>query len=168
MRKVYSSIVIFFTLIMAGCFNSEVQINSQTKNYDSPAVIIYEFIDSSIPPQYHRSFLISISKKLILKTQVNVYGDTIGTVEKQITQEQWDQLLDHIKNSDFKQGRFQRDMPGSTTSTLTFLDHHSNTLFSLIYDNPDSISIDIQNFVQMIISFTPELDSLIQIEYPLK
>lgn len=168
MRKVYSFIVIFSSLIITGCFHSEVQTNWQTENYDSLAVIIYEFTDSSVPPEYHRSFLISISKKLTLKTHVDVYGDTIGAIEKQITQKQWDQLFHLINTSDLEQGRFQREMPGSTTSTLTFLDHHSDTLFSLIYDNPDSISIDLQNFVQMIISFAPELDSLIQIEYPLK
>jgi hypothetical protein len=166
MRKVYSFIVFLSSLSISGCYNSKNQSNCQTANYDSLATIIYEFTDSSVPPEYHRSFLININKNLSLKAHVDVYGDTIGNIEKFITQEQWDQLFDHINNSDLKQGRFQKDMPGSTTSALTFLDNHSDTLFSIIYDDPDSLSMDMQNLVTVIISYAPELDSLIQIEYP--
>jgi hypothetical protein len=53
------------------------------------------FLDASVPPEYHRSYTISVDTTHV-ETVVDVYGDVIARSESPVTEAQWQELLNEV------------------------------------------------------------------------
>ncbi len=61
--------------------------------------IVYEFGDSSVPPQYHRSFVISVTDGNA-SVVVNSYGEILAEGSYQITRKQFKRVLKALTVAD--------------------------------------------------------------------
>jgi hypothetical protein len=59
------------------------------------ATITYEFGDASVPPEYHRSYALHISKDEV-HVVVDSYGDVVGEATEPVPAEVWEQLVDNV------------------------------------------------------------------------
>lgn len=84
------SLIFLFPLIfLLSCANSRKDNpNSPSMNYDQ---ISFEFRDASVPPQYHRSYTIDVSKEES-RVVVDSYGDVLAEQTEAITPETWGNL----------------------------------------------------------------------------
>lgn len=80
-----------FTLFFFACVSK----NTNSLDFDK---LIYEFHDSSVPPEYHRSFTITLSLKTIEKC-VDSYGDTISYAIKKSDASQMKKLVTLLKEA---------------------------------------------------------------------
>lgn len=96
-KIVLVSIISFFT----SCFSVE---NSQKKNvsidYNKLSEVVYKFNDSSVPPPYHRSYLI-VADNNNIKLTVDSYGDILVDTTFQFSEQQFEDLKDVIKKANF-------------------------------------------------------------------
>ena len=64
--------------------------------WDKVAEIQYSFGDSSVPPEYHRSYYITVTK-----TEANIsitsYGTSLFNETYPVTSAQWNQMIDNLK-----------------------------------------------------------------------
>ena len=63
--------------------------------------ITYRFQDASIPPEYHRSYTITIDKDR-LKITVDRYGDILAEKEYRIEKNQFEGLIASLKENKIK------------------------------------------------------------------
>ena len=59
------------------------------------AIVTYRFTDSSVPPQYHRSWTLTVTKELS-EIAVDSYGDALGGGVAETTPEVWAALADGL------------------------------------------------------------------------
>lgn len=60
--------------------------------------IVYRFKDSSVPPQYHRSYKITVTKSEA-KAVIDSYGDIINKSQVELKDGQFNEVLEAIKTS---------------------------------------------------------------------
>ncbi len=81
-------------LLLVGCSASDVDGEaSDGVALPSDAIIEYDFQDSSVPPQYHRSFVLTITEAES-EIVVDSYGDVLADETVPTSPEVWRQLSD--------------------------------------------------------------------------
>src|SRR5688572_2689309 len=73
-----------FLLLLISCSGKQNSPSQYTK-------FVYKFHDSSVPPEYHRSFTITVTDNTVEK-MVDSYGDTISYEKKEIKDEKFSRL----------------------------------------------------------------------------
>lgn len=82
-------------LVLSGCVGTP-----DTKPTDvADAEITYSFTDSSVPPQYHRSFTLTVENG-VGTLVVSAYGDELSRTEEQIDQKLIDDLFAQYRAGD--------------------------------------------------------------------
>ena len=154
----------YLLIIILGMFTScDTQIFLEAKNTEK---IVYNFHDSSVPPQYHRSFEITVTK-----TSANIivdsYGDTLATASKELAEGEFEEFVSVINDAKLTNSKPKNDLAcsGSTAESLkiytdklllnTYLDHCKNNEFP-------SSSGQIRIVVDKMKLFFPDLDELLK------
>ncbi len=80
-------------LLLMGCSSSDGGGDPSRQVLPSDAIIQYDFQDSSVPPQYHRSYVLTITEA---ESQIVVdsYGDVLADETVPTSAEVWQQLSD--------------------------------------------------------------------------
>ena len=68
----------------------------------------YQFHDASVPPDYHRSYVITVTETTISKW-VNSYGDTISLDEKPISKANFELLQQTVVDAKIKNCKLPED-----------------------------------------------------------
>ena len=84
----------FFAFLISGCSGKLID-SKQLMNADK---IIYRFKDSSVPPQYHRSYEIAVTKNEA-RIVVDSYGDILSKDVVKLKDEQFAEVLETIKQA---------------------------------------------------------------------
>lgn len=92
--------------------NNEVIMNDSMQIVDQ---IIYEFQDSSVPPQYHRSYQLAFTPEKVV-VSIDSYGDILLEKELDFTQDQFNKLLDKLAEYEIKNKEKNEDQ-GCTGGT---------------------------------------------------
>jgi hypothetical protein len=95
-------------LLTISCSNKEANTTEFNK-------FIYQFHDSSVPPEYHRSFTITMTHDSISK-MVDSYGDTISYQVNKIERSKFEDLKKIVKESELK-NRKPTGQPGCSGGT---------------------------------------------------
>lgn len=63
--------------------------------------IIYQFHDSSVPPKYHRSYVITVICSMV-KIVIDSYGEILADREYEITEEQFVNIVESLRKNGIK------------------------------------------------------------------
>ncbi|OIQ36541.1 MAG: hypothetical protein BM555_02500 [Crocinitomix sp. MedPE-SWsnd] len=134
-----------------------------TFDKDKVEKIVYRFQDSSVPPQYHRSYEITISPTKI-NTVVDSYGDVLAQEELECSAESFAALIETCNNS--KLAICENDDPPCTGQTSETLDIYQGELHYESYLNQcqgndyKSSCGDVKSVIKKIKGMVPNLSSL--------
>ena len=119
-----------FLFINSGFFSSQ---KYSVMNEDEDITkIIYEYIDASVAPQYHRSYTINISPDTVF-FEINSYGDTLLQKYYDITPEYFDSLLITLENFKIDNCR-EKENKGCAGGTGEHIEFHSDSLQILSHE----------------------------------
>ncbi len=129
--------------------------------------ITYHFGDASVPPEYHRSYVITVTAETV-RIVVDSYGEILADKSYQIS----DKLLNEIKES-FKQYKIRNckwdeseGCTGGTSEKISCSDENKEVFSGSVYhcggENTGNLCGDIKNFANDIKKLIPDLDELIQ------
>lgn len=137
------------------------------KAMNSVTKIIYYYTDSSVPPQYHRSYTITISENKI-RIIVDSYGDILNDKEFDINASQFENIKKSILKNKIRKGKKveSKGCTGGTGDKIEYYEHE-NLLFSAsVYHcgNKDygDLKGDIKNVAQEIKSLIPNFSELLK------
>lgn len=128
--------------------------------------IVYNFHDSSVPPEYHRSYEISMTKKSV-SIIVDSYGDTLSAKSIELKTGQFDEFIEQINAAELTHSNPKNDLAcsGSTAESLkiytdklllnTYLDHCQ-------VDEFPAQSGDVRSVINELKAFFPDLDELLE------
>lgn len=155
---------IFLLCFISSCKQRDAN-NAPANMNEKPAIFAYHFFDSSVPPQYHRSYSVTVFESGSIFYHVDVYGDTIGKAEHDLIEGQWEILIEQYGKLNAENGKFIGDVTGSSMSELLVYHQNGDTLFYILYDNPDEIPLNIHQLSTTICSYATHLDSLKRLDY---
>lgn len=93
------SIFVSMSLIFSVCQTNTTETNkTESAAFPNASKIIYHFGDSSVPPEYHRSYTITITKSNA-HLVVDSYGNTVNEATVDADEKEFNQLLETIQES---------------------------------------------------------------------
>ena len=125
--------------------------------------IVYQFTDSSVPPEYHRSYQIEIDSALV-KTRVTVYGEEIALDSRPITPSKFDLLCKESERVQ-KSGEYRINMSGTTFSHLTISTLSGEIYKEVKWEGDDGPNKGTLGYVDLIKAQVPNLSDMLAIEY---
>lgn len=157
-------------LILVGGYlmmNTSMNLPANPKRFDELTSIRYEYQDSSVPPEYHRSYEVNISDSGKGLVKITNYTDVLYESEFTVTKEQFNQLKTKLIIYDIKQknqdnSKKQIACTGGTIKRLTLITsnaEHTNLIYSACGDtNTGTGEGDIEVFAQDIKSIVPDFE----------
>ncbi|MGO4253135.1 hypothetical protein AB4Y81_12805 [Paenarthrobacter sp. TAF1] len=110
-RIVLAALAVFCAGMATSCAGSApLQLDAGTTTVE------YSFRDSSVPPQYHRSYVIKASKNEASIT-VDSYGDVLGQETSVMPADTWTQVLGSAKTLPSRAAKISEPKPGCTGGT---------------------------------------------------
>lgn len=152
----------FITMLLLASIHSDMDTTIIWKNATR---IVYEFTDSSVPPQYHRSFTIAVNDSNATIV-VDSYGEILAERSYQITQEQFATVLKTLtiaNMSTVPEGE-SPDCTGGTTETVSVYRNAERVLRGWIYhcgdENFGTLLGDVDIVAEAVCTLIPDLDQL--------
>ncbi len=129
-------------------------------------IIDYGFNDSSVSPEYHRSYTITISPTNI-HVQVDSYGDVLADKNLPISSNQFEELIQTINEANLVSGRNEPADPcdGGTSESLTIKAADKqvyNGYFDHCADAPSDSMGNIELVMDAIHELVPNLGEMLQ------
>ncbi|MCK5841347.1 MAG: hypothetical protein KAH31_04215 [Candidatus Sabulitectum sp.] len=127
--------------------------------------IVYEFGDSSVPPPYHRSFVISVTGENATVV-VDSYGEILADESYPITQKQFNLVLKALATSDMStiQEGESPDCTGGTTETVSVYINAERVLHGWVYhcggENFGTLLGGVNIVAEAVCSLIPDLAQL--------
>ena len=92
--------------------------------------ITYHFGDASVPPEYHRSYTITVSPDKV-RVVVDSYGDIIADRSYEVANKQFDKIINSIERNKIRNCTFDDDegCTGGTLERVSF-SYGNNIIFS--------------------------------------
>ncbi|MGH9214448.1 MAG: hypothetical protein ACRD2C_27835 [Acidimicrobiales bacterium] len=129
------------------------------------AVIEYRYGDSSVPPEFHRTYTLTIQPDEV-HVVVDSYGDVLQDTTEPVPAEVWDDLagnVDDLEQLDVDAGDDGCD--GGTSRSIRVSDQgHTvvDTEFGVCGDANDEAADQVDSFVQPVVDSIPDWDRLIE------
>lgn len=90
--------------------------NNTSNNMKETTLIKYRFTDSSVPPQYHRSFTINLTNDSLTMV-VDSYGTLINEIKQSSTKSNFEKALNLLESSKLSLRNEKTDDKGCTGGT---------------------------------------------------
>jgi hypothetical protein len=128
------------------------------------AQITYHFGDSSVPPEFHRSYTLTIDAAEV-HVVVDSYGDVLEDVTEPVPAEVWDALVDNLGTvTDLDAGDDDAGCSGGTSRSLVVTDQGdtvTDTAFSVCGGANDAPAATLDTYVQPVRDAIPNWTTLI-------
>jgi len=128
--------------------------------------ISYRFVDASVPPDYHRSFIITVTADKV-HVVVDCYGEILTDETCKITSRQFDGIkLSFEKNriENCKLGQ-DEDCTGGTSESIFCSENEKKIFSGAVYhcggENTGNLCGDVTRFAEDVKKLVPDLDTLI-------
>lgn len=129
--------------------------------------IVYVYGDSSVPPQYHRSYTITITENEI-HVVVDSYGDVLEDKKFDITKEDFDSIVSALDKYSIKNRTKNKDSKGCTggdSDTIRYYSGESKKFEGYNYncagEKFGNLDGDVEGFAEEIKKIIPDFSSLI-------
>lgn len=129
--------------------------------------IVYSYHDSSVSPEYQRSFDITVTAPTEIHVQVDSYGDILATDLFQLTDVDLNSLIKIINEAELKSGDSgSNDCDGGSSESLTISDS-SGKVYSGNFDNCGGSEIpsafgDVESVIAEMKRLIPNLEEMLQ------
>ena len=128
--------------------------------------ITYHFGDASIPPEYHRSYTVTVTTDKI-RIVVDSYGDILADKEYEITSKQFDDIRNSLKRNKIRNCTLGDDKgcSGGTIERISFSDGENKIFSGSVYHcggkDTGNLCGDIAGFADDIKNLVPDLEKLL-------
>lgn len=159
---------VLFALITIG-FIDEGSGNKEkgVMKFDMIKEIKYSYGDASIPPEYHRSFSVTVASNDV-RIVVDSYGKIISDEVYNITNEQFVNIISSFKRNQIRNCslRERESCPGGTSERISCRDEKSELFSGQIYHcgsrNGGNMCGNIASFANDVKSLIPNLKDLLK------
>lgn len=158
-------------IIIFNCFdNCDIgnrSVSKQVELKNQIQKIVYQFIDSSVPPEYHRSYTITVNPQK-LKIVVDSYGEILAEREYEITKGQFEYILESFfKNQIENENLSDEDgCTGGTTEKLSLLNDEKEIFNGIVYHcggkDFGNMKGNIKNFTENLVRLIPDFKILLK------
>ena len=128
--------------------------------------VTYHFGDASVPPEYHRSYTITVNTDKV-KIVVDSYGEILAKKEYEITNKQFDDIINSLEKNKIRNCTLGDDQgcSGGTIEKISFSDGENEIFFGSVYHcggkDTGNLCGDIANFTDAVKNLVPDLDELL-------
>ena len=163
------TVIIFFLALcimvtgIVACGNHEGEHNvTQTTIKE----ITYHFGDASVPPNYHRSYTITVTADSV-KIVVDSYGDILAEEEYEITSKQFDDIQKSLEKSNIRNCTLGSDegCTGGTSETISYVNDNNEIFSGSVYHcggtDTGNLCGDIGSFADDVKNLVPNLEELL-------
>jgi len=155
-------VTLIFGLNLPGCTMTEHTVEKPISK------IVYSFKDASVPPQYHRSYTISVTGSQA-HIVVDSYGDILAETTVDMPGRIMDDLARYIQIYQIKEKDLNTDTttwPGGTSKALQVYSADGILLDGIVYQSggrvQGSLSGDIDGFAKKLESLIPDFPKLLE------
>ena len=133
--------------------------------YKSIKEITYRFQDASVPPEYHRSYTITIDKDK-LKITVDSYGDILAEKEFRITKNKFEGIIASLKENQIKKAELGNadGCTGGTSESISYSNLSGEIFSGSVYHcggkDFGNLGGNVKRFAQDIEEIVPEVKKL--------
>ena len=128
--------------------------------------ITYHFGDASIPPEYHRSYTVTVTTDKA-RIVVDSYGDILADKDYEITSKQFDDIRNSLKRNKIRNCTLGDDKgcSGGTIERISFSDGENKIFSGSVYHcggkDTGNLCGDIAGFADDIKNLVPDLEKLL-------
>jgi len=128
--------------------------------------IIYHFTDASVPPEYHRSYIMTVTTDKV-RIIVDSYGDILADEEYENTSKQYNEIRDSLKRNKIRNCILGDDKgcSGGTIERISFSDGENEIFSGSVYHcggkDTGNLCGDITSFADDVKNLVPNLDKLL-------
>lgn len=161
MRTNTSFTLLLFTVLAAattpGCV--VVPTDDNGINVDAIREITYSFGDSSVPPEYHRSYTITVTTDTA-SVVIDSYGDILANEEYEVTDQQFIDLLDSLAANNIRNCTLDEDdgCTGGTSEGVSYSDEDTELFSGTVYH---CAGVDSGNLCGNVASFADDAKDLV-------
>jgi hypothetical protein len=129
--------------------------------------IVYQYGDSSVPPQYHRSSRIDVSP-MGARITVDSYGSVLADKSYRIMRSDFDGLLDSLSSNAIRNvpSRDNEGCTGGTSETISTFNQQTLTFSGQVYhcggEDSGNLGGNIREFADDLRALFPELADLLR------
>jgi hypothetical protein len=128
------------------------------------AQVTYHFGDSSVPPEYHRSYTLTVGPTEV-HAVIDSYGDVLEDVTTPLPEEVWDQLVADIDDvSGLDPDGDDEGCAGGTSRELQVSDGGESVLhesFGVCGGSNSGDATAVDTYIQPVIDAIPDWDTLV-------
>lgn len=128
--------------------------------------ITYHFGDASVPPNYHRSYTITVTADRA-KIVVDSYGDILADEEYEITSKQFDDIQRSLEKNKIRNCTLGDDegCTGGTSESISYVNNKNETFSGSVYHcggkDTGNLCGDIGSFADDVKKLVPNLEKLL-------
>ncbi len=128
--------------------------------------LVYEFMDSSVPPEHHRSYTITVTANQA-SVVIDSYGDVLADEQYDVTAEQVADLKDSLASNNIRNCTLPDDdgCAGGTGQAITLSDGQGEVFGGTVYScaNEDSGDLcgDVNSAAEAFLALIPDFDALL-------
>ncbi len=129
--------------------------------------IVYHYHDASVPPQYHRSYKITVSPGVV-RIKVDSYGDILVEKTYKLSDQEFDNVFQSFKKNEigYAESTDDNGCTGGTGETIVFstdqVEIVSGTMYHCGGKDTGSLKGDVQAFADDVRKLVPDLEELLQ------
>jgi hypothetical protein len=130
--------------------------------------ITYHFGDASVPPDYHRSYTITVTANRV-KIVVDSYGDILADEEYEITAQQFDDIQRSLEKNNIENCTLGEDegCTGGTSERISYVNDKNETFSGSVYHcggkDTGNLCGDIGSFADAVKKLVPNVEELLDI-----
>jgi hypothetical protein len=157
-------------LLIFGCNSTDSTkrqvMDEYTLNDESIEKIVYQYMDASVPPEYHRSYVITLTP-YIIKIIVDSYGDIIAAKDYEIKKDQYANIVRSFQDNRIRNIKLDEieDCTGGTGERIICYVGEKELFSGTVYYCGGKIGGnmggDIKRFADDIRKLIPNLDDLL-------
>lgn len=128
--------------------------------------ITYHFGDATVPPNYHRSYTVTITADKV-KIVVDSYGDILVEEEYKITAQQFDDIQRSLERNNIRNCTLGDDegCTGGTSESISYVNDTNETFSGTVYhcggQDTGNLCGDIGGFAEEVKKLVPNLKELL-------
>jgi len=128
--------------------------------------IVYRFGDASVPPQYHRSYTITVTAGQA-RVVVDSYGDVLAEQAYEITREEFEDIVRSLSRHRIGRAELGEDegCTGGTTETIRYSDATHELFSGSVYHcggrDSGNLGGDARGFADEVRRLIPDLANLL-------
>lgn len=127
--------------------------------------ITYHFGDASVPPEYHRSYTVTVTTDKV-RIVVDSYGEILADKEYEITNKQFNDIRNSLKRNNIRNCTLGNDegCTGGNSERISFSDGENEIFSGTVYHcggkDTGNLCGDITSFADDVKNLVPNLDKL--------